>query len=86
MSRPTRARGLKLGNSMITPLIEPSRPTRARGLKQSKHRYAIESKYVAPHAGAWIETGIGLPVSAYRTSRPTRARGLKPITITQIFI
>ena len=36
---------------------------------------------VAPHAGAWIETGSpSTMTAAYQTSLPTRERGLKHIT------
>ncbi len=33
-----------------------SRPMRARGLKLEKISYSMIDIYVAPHAGAWIET------------------------------
>ena len=32
---------------------------------------------VAPHAGAWIEIGLGRQLATYYTSHPTRVRGLK---------
>jgi hypothetical protein len=32
---------------------------------------------VAPHAGAWIETGSGPPLPWWPASPPTRGRGLK---------
>ena len=34
-----------------------SRPTRARGLKQLLSQDPLAIRLVAPHAGAWIETG-----------------------------
>ena len=53
---------------------------RARGLKLSAHRESDALVYVAPHAGAWIETIISWPPSRrLRWSRPMRARGLKHI-------
>ena len=47
-----------------------SHPTRVRGLKQTRR--------VAPHAGAWIETFYSLLFYTRRNrSHPTRVRGLK---------
>ncbi len=40
----------------------PSRPTRARGLKPETKRIYKKKHKVAPHAGAWIETGEGLKI------------------------
>ena len=38
----------------------------------------MESTYVAPHVGAWIETSAALTmISSMRTSLPTWERGLK---------
>ena len=39
----------------------------------------MRSTLVAPHAGAWIETGLSISGIGYPASRPTRARGLKLI-------
>jgi len=53
-----------------------SRPPRARGLKQ-QCIHGSGKLWVAPPAGAWIETGY---ISGYKLaclSRPPRARGLK---------
>ena len=57
LSRPTRARGLKLlfGDGRFC--LRRSRPTRARGLKHANPKRRRSSAGVAPHAGAWIETG-----------------------------
>ena len=41
-----------------TPLV--SHPTRVRGLKHKKEPRQQRRNHVAPHAGAWIETGLGL--------------------------
>ena len=38
-----------------------------------------EDRSVAPHAGAWIETSNGLPVTRAIGSRLTQARGLKQV-------
>ena len=51
---------------------------RARGLKQVWHEERAARLEVAPHAGAWVETGRPADASATeRVSRPMRARGLK---------
>ena len=55
-SRPPRARGLKqLYNSIFSGIIQ-SRPPRARGLKLFFLLLKITLYFVAPPAGAWIET------------------------------
>jgi len=56
MSRPTRARGLKLEEERKMKYQLKSRPTRARGLKHDENNEEIVFEGVAPHAGAWIET------------------------------
>jgi len=58
MSHPTRVRGLKLlGFGRIMEPIK-SHPTRVRGLKHPRKEHYQSPNYVAPHAGAWIETAI----------------------------
>ena len=55
-----------------------SRPVRARGLKLPKFFRFVIAYYVAPRAGAWIETKItACEYSVALKSRPVRARGLK---------
>jgi len=54
-----------------------SRPTRARGLKRCRLGRLSTGTFVAPHAGAWIETICQADLRAEVLSRPTRARGLK---------
>ena len=76
-SRPTRARGLKLGWHLWSYAVPASRPTRARGLKLVVKVLVIMSRVVAPHAGAWIETAADSGARQHIASRPTRARGLK---------
>ena len=56
MSLPTRERGLKPGMARCCIDSTGSLPTRERGLKQVKPA-SEDSRDVAPHAGAWIETG-----------------------------
>ncbi len=68
LSRPVRARGLKHLNEMPLELLRRSRPVRARGLKHGKKQSVLLSM-VAPRAGAWIETLIGLPAELYVRSR-----------------
>ena len=55
-SRPARARGLKLLIEEDAGCHEESRPARARGLKPKHCMRSNGSVYVAPRAGAWIET------------------------------
>jgi len=59
LSRPTRARGLKLVEIpyQVRKFLR-SRPTRARGLKLALFVPWLTDGSVAPHAGAWIETGL----------------------------
>ena len=57
----------------------PSHPTRVRGLKLDHGPVGVSSAFVAPHAGAWIETYASwLAMAGERESHPTRVRGLKP--------
>ena len=51
-----RARGLKHGEGLELLEEGGSRPVRARGLKQPPVPRAINTLFVAPRAGAWIET------------------------------
>src|SRR3989304_4541652 len=77
-SRPTWARGLKQCYRCLLGLVSRSRPTWARGLKQLVRLIYLSSSPVAPHVGAWIETGNGgRGADRLQTSRPTWARGLK---------
>ncbi len=56
MSRPVRARGLKHGNVARGAILRQSRPVRARGLKQHTVGIIVNTRLVAPRAGAWLET------------------------------
>ena len=60
-----------------------SPPMRGRGLKPANRRQ-MEAVYVAPHAGAWIETGCGLWSALLIMSPPMRGRGLKHVYIRNI--
>jgi len=76
MSRPVRARGLKLAPYELLNGYR-SRPVRARGLKPDITLSPEEQLEVAPRAGAWIETRLAQGCSVTLPSRPVRARGLK---------
>ncbi len=55
-----------------------SHPTRVRGLKLYMIIWVCLLAFVAPHAGAWIETRLSSSISVSRkSSHPTRVRGLK---------
>ncbi len=56
MSLPTRERGLKLFLLTTPQCIQGSLPTRERGLKPVRSPHIVRVVFVAPHAGAWIET------------------------------
>ncbi len=56
VSRPMRARGLKLQPMLHLEMFGKSRPMRARGLKRLFRESLRNNLVVAPHAGAWIET------------------------------
>ena len=56
LSLPTRERGLKHCRQPLCNSHERSLPTRERGLKHSHVGDAGFEVWVAPHAGAWIET------------------------------
>ncbi len=74
LSRPTRARGLKLRYSINKGSHPMSRPTRARGLKLSTKLDIPVHLQVAPHAGAWIETCAAVTLSSRDLSRAPRGR------------
>ena len=73
-----RVRGLKLTNVARLALCEVSHPMRVRGLKPLIIKFFAGISYVAPHAGAWIET-LNNKIGIYRhnMSHPMRVRGLK---------
>ena len=58
MSHPMRVRGLKQSANDTAMQYAKSHPMRVRGLKQYDGGVYKETKEVAPHAGAWIETDI----------------------------
>jgi len=68
-SRPPRARGLKLQKGGSEMADHKSRPPRARGLKRYVSELIYIQLYVAPPAGAWIET-----CGARELRQPTRRR------------
>ena len=71
MSRPPRARGLKLSQLALQLIQRGSRPPRARGLKRNSYYWNIDQWWVAPPAGAWIETDyIGTGVTSFECRAP----------------
>ncbi len=57
VSPPMRGRGLKHNMILLAIPLLLSPPMRGRGLKQIWFDKYVEEVIVAPHAGAWIETG-----------------------------
>ena len=57
-SPPMRGRGLKPRSSQPKPELSESPPMRGRGLKLPSRDRLLRAPFVAPHAGAWIETLI----------------------------
>ena len=55
-------RGLKRFVEQFVDLSAGSHPTRVRGLKHGPLLFDLFDEFVAPHAGAWIETR-GVPVT-----------------------
>ena len=76
VSRPSRARGLKLAVPQLIGDGVDSRPSRARGLKH-RSRVRRSCSFFAPITGAWIETADFCVACVAAFSRPSRARGLK---------
>ena len=77
VSRPTRARGLKLKryNRHWRPRV--SRPTRARGLKQTNARQSGIEASSRPTRARGLKRIKLIASDDLTMSRPTRARGLK---------
>ena len=74
LSRPTRARGLKQVPGEDGLRVTASRPTRARGLKLATQLLREYATRVAPHAGAWIETGTPCGQPSLAAGRAPRGR------------
>ena len=55
-SHPVRVRGLKHSPLPMSPQTAMSHPVRVRGLKRLVNNYNTDSDFVAPRAGAWVET------------------------------
>ena len=81
MSRPLRARGLKLQTlNNVLSMFDVAPPAGA-WIETYDHPSAQVYGVVAPPAGAWIETYMKRKILKMITSRPLRARGLKLNTI-----
>jgi len=72
-----QARGLKRVQSGERVDVTPSRLMQARGLKPMIGTRKNDYPQVAPHAGAWIETGYCRRKILRSRSRLMQARGLK---------
>ena len=72
-----RVRGLKPEVMMTAGAVTVSHPMRVRGLKPPHPCCKSPACWVAPHAGAWIETSANSSLAALLASHPMRVRGLK---------
>src|SRR6056297_697380 len=75
-SHPSRVRGLKLWPCLRLLNKKGSHPSRVRGLKRVEVTTAC-AVFVAPLAGAWIETRASPMKLFVCRSHPSRVRGLK---------
>ena len=78
-----RVRGLKLGNFGNFIDKFKSHPMRVRGLKLLLFAF-VQHFFVAPHAGAWIETTPDVGGRHFKESHPMRVRGLKPLRVVYL--
>ncbi len=69
-SHPSRVRGLKRRLHAAALGHHRSHPSRVRGLKQHGQRADGDPRRVAPLAGAWIETGMGMKLTASQQVAP----------------
>ena len=76
-SPPTRGRGSKPATPLQSLVARPGRPPRGGVDRNNAYSDRRSSSFVAPHAGAWIETRQGLRRSGRPSSPPTRGRGSK---------
>ena len=65
-----RGRGLKLSRAHLLARRVLSPPMRGRGLKLRSRKTARRQVWVAPHAGAWIETADPVTTGGHSDSRP----------------
>ena len=72
-SRPARARGLKPVLYLLPFNFILSRPARARGLKLDLPTPYLPNPWVAPRAGAWIETTTSAKRRGWNTTVAPRA-------------
>ena len=77
MSHPVRVRGLKQNSTATRVHWSGSHPVRVRGLKHLGSALNTSIAYVAPRAGAWIETLSPSSGRETKSSHPVRVRGLK---------
>ena len=73
MSPLTQGRGLKLAlHRLLSQYLKQSPLTQGRGLKLVSTLFYMQTKHVAPHAGAWIETRPLALGNKLRLCRPSR--------------
>ena len=78
VSRPMRARGLKLQRGLVVEFRQLVAPHAGAWIETTVVKVAYFGVLVAPHAGAWIETmNTSWKWPRNTMSRPMRARGLK---------
>ena len=73
----TQGRGLKQQQQRKTNHVEKSPLTQGRGLKLLCAFHSLQALQVAPHTGAWIETGKSEHPPCTAMSPLTQGRGLK---------
>ena len=85
MSRPVRARGLKLSPNPQASRLPDVAPRAGAWIETKAARERMIELNVAPRAGAWIETPGTTTISLNPyLSRPVRARGLKHVLKARI--
>ena len=72
-------RGLKLERERLFARIEKSHPSRVRGLKLPSIKHLGFAAWVAPLAGAWIETLLEVTAHNYRAVAPLAGAWIETI-------
>ena len=70
LSRPSRARGLKLGEAAVEALVAVSRPSRARGLKLAGNGWNVEFMRSRPSRARGLKRRAGRPRRPHRRRAP----------------
>jgi len=74
LSRPARARGLKLFTHPAILWKQPVAPRAGAWIETVIKVYLVHGSFVAPRAGAWIETMAKAQLSGATISRAPRGR------------